>query len=140
MSSEIETGSQIDIAAQAPTETKEKPKTEVKKREKSPLDQFLQLLSSVKFGIVMLVILILFSALGTFIVQQGTSDFTKFFQALTPAEKQIYEFLGFFDIYHTWYFNMLLLTLSLNIVLATIDRAPGYWHFVAKPQLIVSEN
>lgn len=140
MSSEIETGTQIEITAQAPAETTEKPKPEVKKKEKSPLDQFLQLLSSVKFGISMLVILMLFSAIGTFVVQQGTSDFPKFLASLTPAEKQIYEGLGFFDIYHTWYFNLLLLTLSLNIILASIDRAPGYWHFFSKPQTVVSEN
>src|SRR5437016_8378305 len=97
------------------------------------MDECLKLLSSVKFGIVMLVILITFSAIGTFVVQMGTSDFPKFLAQLTPAEKAVYEMLGFFDIYHTWYFNLLLLTLSLNIILTTIDRAPGYWHFLRKP-------
>jgi cytochrome c biogenesis protein len=137
MSSEIETTPQVELAASEPKETG---KVEVKKKEKSYLDEFLKLLSSVKFGIGMLVVLIVFSALGTFIVQIGTSDFPKFIESLTPAEKSIYETLGFFDIYHTWYFNLLLLTLSLNIILATIDRAPGYWHFFRKPTLVISES
>src|SRR6185369_2898549 len=117
MSSEIESPPQVELAAVEPKETVK----EVKKKEKSYLDEFLKLLSSVKFGIVMLVILIVFSAIGTFVVQMGTSDFPKFLDSLTPAEKSIYEMIGFFDIYHTWYFNLLLLTLSLNIILATID-------------------
>jgi cytochrome c biogenesis protein len=141
MSTEIETTPQVELAAGQTTEqSQEKPKVEIKKREKSLLDQFLASLSSVKFGIAMLVILMVFSAIGTFVVQLGTSDFPKFVASLTPAEKQIYEILGFFDIYHTWYFNLLLLVLSLNIILASIDRAPGHWHFFTRPSAAISES
>ena len=45
--------------------------------------------------------------------------------------------LGFFDIYHAWYFNALLLVLSLNIVLASIERFPGAWNYVVRPKLDV---
>lgn len=110
------------------------------RKEKSVVDDFLKLLSSVKFGILLLVLLMIFSMIGTFVVQEGTSDFQKFYESLTPAEESLYRSLGFFDIYHVWYFNLLLLTLALNIILATIDRAPGYWHFFVKPKLTVSEN
>ncbi|MBI4853307.1 MAG: cytochrome c biogenesis protein ResB [Acidobacteria bacterium] len=110
------------------------------RREKSIVDDFLKLLSSVKFGIALLVLLMIFSMIGTFVVQEGTSDFQKFYESLTPAEESLYRSLGFFDIYHAWYFNLLLLTLALNIILATIDRAPGYWHFFVKPKLTASEN
>jgi cytochrome c biogenesis protein len=127
-------------AAQATEDAKPEIKPETKKKEKSFLDEFLKLISSVKFGISLLVLLMIFSMIGTFIVQQGTGDFAKFFQSLTPAEKHIYEGLGFFDIYHSWYFNLLLLTLSLNIILASIDRAPGHWHFFSQPKLMASES
>lgn len=110
------------------------------RKEKSVVDDFLKLLSSVKFGILLLVFLMIFSMIGTFVVQEGTSDFQKFYESLTPAEESLYRNLGFFDIYHAWYFNLLLLTLALNIILATIDRAPGYWHFFVKPKLTASEN
>jgi cytochrome c biogenesis protein len=46
--------------------------------------------------------------------------------------------LGLFDIYHIWYFNLILLVLSLNIVLASIDRFPKAWTFVARPKLDAS--
>jgi cytochrome c biogenesis protein len=138
MSSEIETRPQVELVAGETKESAIKP--EIKKKEKSYLDEFLKILSSVKLGVTMLVILMLFSAIGTFVVQIGTSDFPKFVQQLTPAEKSIYEMIGFFDIYHTWYFNLLLLTMSLNIILASIDRAPGYWHFFRKPTMVISES
>ncbi len=110
------------------------------RKEKSIVDDFLKLLSSVKFGLLLLGFLMIFSMIGTFVVQEGTSDFQKFYESLTPAEESLYRNLGFFDIYHVWYFNLLLLTLALNIILATIDRAPGYWHFFVKPKLTASEN
>ncbi|MEW6731487.1 MAG: cytochrome c biogenesis protein ResB [Acidobacteriota bacterium] len=146
----IDSQSQLEVATEMAAEVNESGSTDaqqkigesaaVGKKKTSYLDEFLKLLSSVKFGIALLVILIIFSAIGTFVVQQGTSDFEKFFQACTPAERKLYEFLGFFDIYHVWYFNLLLLTLSLNIVLATIDRAPGHWHFFTQPKSSISES
>ncbi|HEY0101451.1 MAG TPA: cytochrome c biogenesis protein ResB, partial [Pyrinomonadaceae bacterium] len=45
--------------------------------------------------------------------------------------------LDVFDIYHSWYFNALLLILSLNIVLASIERFPGAWVYIARPKLEV---
>lgn len=110
------------------------------KKNQTLLDSLLNALSSVKFGVVLLIVLALLSAIGTFVVQVGTSDFQKFYDSLTPAEKSLYLNLGFTDIYHTWYFNLLLLTLSLNIILATIDRIPGYWRFFTNPKLSISER
>lgn len=142
----VESRSQLEVAPESVAESNEEAKLkpenspETKKKEKSYLDEFLKLLSSVKFGLFLLCLLMVFSMIGTFVVQQGTSDFAKFFESLTPAEKKLYEALGFFDIYHVWYFNLLLLTLALNIVLATIDRAPGHWHFFSQPKSSVSES
>lgn len=137
MSTKVESKTQI-ASAGSPSEAQEK--TTSKRKEESGLDKFLKFLSSVKFGIAQLVLLMIFSMLGTFIVQQGTSDFDKFYNALTPSEASLYEKLGFFDIYHVWYFNLLLITLSLNIILASIDRAPGHWHFFNRPKVAINEN
>jgi len=49
--------------------------------------------------------------------------------------RRILFWLGIFDIYHSWYFNFLLLSLSLNIVLASIDRFPSAWSYIVKPKL-----
>jgi cytochrome c biogenesis protein len=112
-------------------------KTEQVKAKKSKpiINRVLDGLSSVRFGVILLVIMAFLSLVGMLIVQQNVQGFDRFYAALTPAEKLVYENLGFFDIYHTWYFNLLLLVLSLNIVLASIDRFPTAWSYIVKPKL-----
>lgn len=95
----------------------------------------LKLLSSVRFGVTLLVIMIALCMTGMLIMQQDVEGFTTFYAALTPSQKLVYGSLGFFDIYHVWYFNLLLIVLSLNIVLASIDRFPGAWIYIRKPKL-----
>ena len=71
------------------------------------------------------------------IMQQNVDGFENYYAALTPSQRLLYGKLGFFDIYHVWYFNVLLCLLSLNIILASIDRFPRTWKFVSKPQVVV---
>ncbi len=100
--------------------------------------KFLDTLSSVRFGIVMLVLLVVLSMAGMLVMQQEIDGFDKYYVALTPSQKLVYGWLGLFDIYHTWYFNLFLIVLSLNIVLASIDRFPKAWSFVAQPKIDAS--
>ncbi|MDX2032088.1 MAG: cytochrome c biogenesis protein ResB [Blastocatellia bacterium] len=102
------------------------------------IDRFLNLISSVPFGIVLLVLLIVACMIGMLIQQQELESFPGYFAELTPSEKRVYGTLGFFDIYHVWYFNLLLLLLSLNIILASIDHFPAAWSFIAKKKLTAS--
>lgn len=101
----------------------------------SIVTRVLNLLSSVKFGVILLVLLAAACMVGMLIVQQNVDGFDKYFATLTPAQKYLYGKLGFFDIYHVWYFNGLLLILSLNIVLASIDRFPSAWTYVSRKKL-----
>lgn len=95
----------------------------------------LNLLSSVKFGVTLLMLLAAACMIGMLIVQQNVDGFDKYLAGLTPAQKVVYDKLYFFDIYHAWYFNGLLLILSLNIVLASIDRFPSAWTYVSRKKL-----
>lgn len=104
------------------------------------LNRVLDFFSSVRFGVVLLCVLVLLSLIGMLIVQQNVNGFDAYFSSLTPAEKLVYGSLGFFDIYHSWYFNFLLLILSLNIVLASIDRFPSAWSFIKNPKLDASRK
>lgn len=92
-------------------------------------------LSLVKVGIVLLCILVVLSIAGMLIIQQNVQGFDAYFASLTPAERLVFSFLGLFDIYHSWYFNLLLLVLSLNIVLASIDRFPSAWSYIKRPKV-----
>lgn len=102
------------------------------------IDVFLNLLSSVPFGIVLLVLLIIACMIGMLIQQQELDTFPAYYAELTPAEKAVYGRLGFFDIYHAAYFNLLLLLLSLNIILASIDHFPAAWSFIRRKKLTAS--
>jgi cytochrome c biogenesis protein len=104
----------------------------------SVIDSFLNLLSSVPFGIVLLTLLIIACMIGMLIQQQELETFPAYYAELTPSEKIVYGRLGFFDIYHVWYFNLLLLLLSLNIILASIDHFPAAWSFIARKKLTAS--
>jgi cytochrome c biogenesis protein len=104
------------------------------------IDRFLNLISSVPFGIVLLVLIIIASMIGMLIQQQELETFGGYYAELTPAEKIVYGNLGFFDIYRTWYFNLMLLLLSLNIILASIDHFPAAWSHVTRKKLTASST
>src|SRR5262249_13265999 len=56
----------------------------------SLIDGFLRLLSSVPFGIVLLVLLIIACMIGMLIMQQEVEGFQTYYASLTPAEKIVY--------------------------------------------------
>lgn len=103
-------------------------------------DRGLDFLSSVRFGVVLLCVLVVMSIAGMLIVQQNVQGFDTYFASLTPAERLVYGGLGLFDIYHSWYFNLLLLVLSLNIILASIDRFPSAWRYIKTPKLTATRD
>ena len=106
-------------------------------RRESIVSRLLTLLSSVRLGVSLLVLLGLACFIGMLIMQQNVDGFGNYFQTLRPAQRLVYGKLGLFDIYHAWYFNALLCLLSLNIVLASIDRFPKTWAVVRKVNLTV---
>jgi len=111
--------------------------SEKKRSGESLFSRFLKLLCSVRFGVTLLVLLGLACLIGMLIMQQNVAGFERYFLELTPAQRLVYGKLGIFDIYHAWYFNALLCVLSLNIILASIDRFPKTWTFASKPSRTV---
>lgn len=122
-----------DIAANSSSERRASSKSG-----ESIIDQALRLLSSVQFGLVLLLLLLVCCMIGMIIVQQNTEAFSEYFASLTPAQKAIYGKLGFFNIYHSWYFTALLATTALNIILSSIDRFPAAWSYIRKPRASAS--
>ncbi len=103
----------------------------------SIVTRFLKFISSVKFGVALLILLALACFIGMIVMQQNVQGFDRWFAKLTPSERLVGGWLGVFDIYHVWYFNLLLAVLSLNIILASIDRFPKTWLFASKPHYTV---
>jgi len=108
------------------------------KKSDSVLDKVLRLLSSVKFGLVMLSTLLLCCMIGMLVMQVNVDGFQKYYANLKPAQRLIYGSLGFFDIYRSRYFTLLLAITGLNIILASIDRFPAAWQYIRKPKLTAS--
>lgn len=103
------------------------------------LNRALDAISSVRVGVVTLCILVILSMTGMLIMQQNVEGFDAYYVSLTPAEKTVFGALGLFDIYHSWYFYLALLFLSLNIILASIDRFPSAWSYIVKPKLTATK-
>lgn len=99
--------------------------------------RFLRFLSSVRFGVTLLILLGLACFIGMVVMQQNLPGFDRYFAELTPSQRLVYGRLGLFDIYNAWYFNALLAVLSLNIILSSIDRFPRTWKFLSKPTVSV---
>jgi cytochrome c biogenesis protein len=122
------------------TETIVQPTAEtVVKKEGGGLSQafmkLMALLSSVRFGVILLILLVILSMIGMLVMQKNVDGFEAYYAERMPATRLLFRTLGFFDIYHAWYFNLLLLVLSLNIVLASIDRFPTAWRFIKHKKL-----
>jgi hypothetical protein len=67
----------------------------------SLIDSVLKLLSSVRFGLVMLGTLLACCMTGMLIMQVNVEGFQKYYNALSPAKRAVYGSLGLFDIYHS---------------------------------------
>lgn len=115
--------------------------TPAAKRRSAPLmNRILDSISSVRVGVVTLCILVVLSMAGMIIMQSNVEGFDAYYVSLTPAEKAVFSALGLFDIYHSWYFYLALLFLSLNIILASIDRFPSAWSYIVKPKTTATKG
>ena len=129
--------SESELASKADAVAPPAVKVVVKKSE-SALDKVLRLLSSVRFGVVMLSIMLTCCMIGMIVMQVTVEGFEKYYANLKPAQKAVYGALGFFDIYRSRYFTLLLAITGLNIILASIDRFPAAWTYIRKPKLNAS--
>lgn len=110
------------------------PKEVYRPRTAPLINRALDFLSSVRFGVTLLCILVVLAMVGMLVMQQNVQGFDTYYASLTPAQKLVFGYLGLFDIYHSWYFSLFLLILSLNIVLASIERFPSAWSYIARPK------
>ncbi|HSB74892.1 MAG TPA: cytochrome c biogenesis protein ResB, partial [Terriglobales bacterium] len=92
-----------------------------------------QTLSSVRTGIILLILVVIFSAAGTFILQRPTTDPDQLQRAYSPQTLLWLDRLGLTDVFHAWWFALLMGLLCLTIVAASIERFPNVWRFFARP-------
>ena len=93
---------------------------------------------SLKLTLFLLISLALTSIIGT-ILPQGALP-PEYVAQISPAKLQIYSKLGFFDMYHSWWFITLLYVFSLNLVSCSIKRLPHVFKFISEPTLVLGEG
>ncbi len=104
---------------------KEKPST-------GPIQGLYGLFSSVSLTITLLSILAISSIIGTLVPQNQNPEV--YFRAYGEFFFKIFAALKLFDMYHSWWFQTLLILLTLNIVICSIERLPGVWKIVFNVQ------
>lgn len=92
-----------------------------------------QTLGSIKTGVVLIILVVIFSAAGTVILQRPMTDPDDLQRAYSPAMLRFLDASGLTDVFHTRWFLALLLLVSLSIIAASIQRFPNAWRFFSRP-------
>lgn len=90
-------------------------------------------LANLRTGVVLLILVVIASALGTFVLQRPVTEPEKLQAAYSPQTLRLLDRLTLTDVFHSWWFLTLLALVSLSIVLVSIDRFPNAWRFYARP-------
>jgi len=88
--------------------------------------------SSVKLAIFLLLTLATTSIIGTIVDQQ--KDPEKYLMEYGPTAYKIFKFLGFTDVYHSWWYELLLFLLAVNLIVCSIKRLPKIWKVAMHPR------
>jgi cytochrome c biogenesis protein len=92
---------------------------------------------SLKLSIILLILLALTSIIGTVIPQNPPREYLV---TISEAKIKLYGALGFFDMYHSWWFILLLYLLTVNLVACSVKRLPRVWKMVSEPTLVMDEG
>jgi cytochrome c biogenesis protein len=92
-----------------------------------------QTLSSVRTGVILIILVIIFSIAGTVILQRPTTDPDDMQRAYSPAMLHLLDTTGLTDVFHTRWFVALMILVSLSIIAASVERFPNAWRYFARP-------
>jgi len=115
-------------------------------KNKTIIDKVWNFFASVKFAIVLFALIALTSIIGTILEQQGDPArniriISKIFgESPAPRLYDIFEKLGFMDMYRSWWFISLLVLFAMNVIICSIDRLPRIWRLVREPMNPLTED
>jgi cytochrome c biogenesis protein len=92
---------------------------------------------SLRLSIFLLIGLALVSIIGT-VIPQGPQR--EYLAQLSETKIRLYSSLGFFDMYHSWWFILLLYLLTVNLICCSIKRLPRVWKIAFEPVLVMDEQ
>jgi len=92
-----------------------------------------QTLSSIKTGVILIILVVIFSAAGTVILQRPMTDPDDIQRAYSPAMLRFLDATGLTDIFHARWFVALMVLVSFSIIAASVQRFPNAWRFFSRP-------
>jgi len=95
----------------------------VKVKESGFLSIIYDLFRSLKLTISLLILLAIFSIIGTVIIQNATRS--EYIQRYGIGLYEVLNFFNLFDMYHSWWFSAILLLLVINLITCSMHRLPG---------------
>lgn len=92
-----------------------------------------QTLSSIKTGVILIILVVIFSAAGTVILQRPMTDADDMARAYSPAMLRFLDATGLTDVFHARWFVALMVLVSLCIIAASVQRFPNAWRYFSRP-------
>ncbi len=93
---------------------------------------------SLKLTMFLLISLAIISIIGT-VIPQGTPA-PEYLAQISTTKLSLYKTLGFFDMYHSWWFILLLYLLTVNLTACSIKRLPHIWKIITCPVTILNDS
>ena len=100
---------------------------------KSIWTKLYQTLASVRTGIFLILIVGIFAAAGTIILQRPTTEPDAMQRAYSPETLRWLDRLSLTDIYHSWWFLTLLCLFCVCLIFVSLDRWPNAWKVYSRP-------
>jgi cytochrome c biogenesis protein len=95
---------------------------------RDPLNRIWKFFASVKLTIFLLLTLAATSIIGTVIPQN--EDPEAYMRAFGAVLFRLFTILDLFDMYHSWWFQLLITLLTANIVVCSVDRLSATWKII----------
>lgn len=92
-----------------------------------------QTFAAIKTGVILLILVVILAAAGTVILQRPATDPDELQRAYSPQVLRLLDGLGLTDVFHAWWFVVLLSLVSLSIIAASVQRFPNTWRFFSRP-------
>jgi cytochrome c biogenesis protein len=99
-----------------------------------------QTLGAIKTGVILLILVVILSAAGTIILQRPATEADEMQRAYSPQVLRLLDGIGLTDVFHAWWFVLLLSLVSLSIIAASVQRFPNAWRFFSRPYKSTDET
>ena len=108
------------------------------KRSQPVMDKVWNFFTSLKLAISVLIIMAVASIFGTIVEQNQPIE--KYRQFYSDATIRMLDALNLFDMYHAWWFLLLLVLFTVNLSCCTLDRLPRVLKVVRNPKKTLDDN